>query len=128
VKPNINSVEVHPQLSDNGHPVDGVLVGALVHCGPWLARELESNRKLFPDHLPFILHGALVGPGSLETLWKEWGQVASSFIKFSCAFIHPKELWAKAETLLKLAACLVLSLKYWGLSYNLIVAKATRNF
>jgi len=28
VKPTINSVEVHPQLSNNGHPVDGVLVGA----------------------------------------------------------------------------------------------------
>jgi hypothetical protein len=28
VKPNINSVEVHPQLSNNGHPVDGALVGA----------------------------------------------------------------------------------------------------
>jgi hypothetical protein len=29
VKPNINSVEVHPQWSNNRHPVDGVLV----HCG-----------------------------------------------------------------------------------------------
>jgi hypothetical protein len=29
VKPNINSVEVHPQLSNNGHPVDGVVDGAL---------------------------------------------------------------------------------------------------
>jgi hypothetical protein len=28
MKPNINSVEVHPQMRDNGHPVDGVLVGA----------------------------------------------------------------------------------------------------
>jgi hypothetical protein len=28
VKPNINSVEVHPQLSNKGHPVDGALVGA----------------------------------------------------------------------------------------------------
>jgi hypothetical protein len=28
VKPYINSVEVHPQLSHNGHPVDGALVGA----------------------------------------------------------------------------------------------------
>jgi hypothetical protein len=27
VKPNVNSVEVHPQLSNNGHPVDGALVG-----------------------------------------------------------------------------------------------------
>jgi hypothetical protein len=28
VKRNINSIEVHPQLSNNGHPVDGVPVGA----------------------------------------------------------------------------------------------------
>jgi len=28
VKPNINPVEVHPQLSDNGHPVDGAVEGA----------------------------------------------------------------------------------------------------
>jgi hypothetical protein len=28
VKPNINSVEVHPQLSNKGHPVDGAVVGA----------------------------------------------------------------------------------------------------
>jgi hypothetical protein len=28
VKPNINSVEVHAQLSNNRHPVDGALVGA----------------------------------------------------------------------------------------------------
>jgi hypothetical protein len=32
VKPNINSAEVHPQLSSNGHPVDGALVhGGLSH-------------------------------------------------------------------------------------------------
>jgi hypothetical protein len=28
MKPDINSVEVHPQLSNSGHPVDGVLMGA----------------------------------------------------------------------------------------------------
>ncbi len=28
VKPNINSVEVHPQLINKGHPVDGAMVGA----------------------------------------------------------------------------------------------------
>ncbi len=33
MKPNINSVEVHPQLSNNRHPVDGALVGVLVHRG-----------------------------------------------------------------------------------------------
>jgi hypothetical protein len=32
MKPNINSVEVHPQLSNNGHPVDGVLVCAGSLC------------------------------------------------------------------------------------------------
>jgi hypothetical protein len=33
MKPNINSVEVHSQLSNNRHPVDGVLAGVLVHSG-----------------------------------------------------------------------------------------------
>ncbi len=28
VKQNLNSVEVHPQLSNSGHPLDGALVGA----------------------------------------------------------------------------------------------------
>jgi hypothetical protein len=28
MKPDVNSLEVHLQLSHNGHPVDGVLVGA----------------------------------------------------------------------------------------------------
>jgi len=28
MKPHINSVEVHPQLSNDGHPVDDALVGA----------------------------------------------------------------------------------------------------
>jgi hypothetical protein len=41
VKPNIiNSVEIHPQLSSNGHPVDVVLGGwMLVHCGPKNAKD-----------------------------------------------------------------------------------------
>jgi hypothetical protein len=35
VKSNINSVEVHPQLSNKGHPVDGALVGA-GSLSPWV--------------------------------------------------------------------------------------------
>jgi hypothetical protein len=27
MKPNVNSVEIHPQLSNNGHPMDGVPMG-----------------------------------------------------------------------------------------------------
>jgi hypothetical protein len=34
MKSNINSVEVHPQLSNNWHPVDDALVGAKFHSGP----------------------------------------------------------------------------------------------
>jgi hypothetical protein len=30
-----------------------------------IASELEPNRKLFLDHLPFILHGVLVGARSI---------------------------------------------------------------
>ncbi len=40
VKPNINSVEVHPQLSNNEHPVDGELVGA---GSLWPLRSFDSN-------------------------------------------------------------------------------------
>ncbi len=35
VKPNINSVDVHPQLSNNGHPVDGALVGVGSVCSEY---------------------------------------------------------------------------------------------
>jgi hypothetical protein len=28
VKPDIDSIEIHPQLSHKGHPVDGVLLGS----------------------------------------------------------------------------------------------------
>jgi len=34
VKSNINSDEVHPQLSNNEHPVDGVLVNLVERGGP----------------------------------------------------------------------------------------------
>jgi len=30
-----------------------------------MVTELEPNRKLSPDHLPFILNGAMMGAGSL---------------------------------------------------------------
>jgi hypothetical protein len=40
VKPNINSVEVHPQLSNNGHPVDGCwFILACILLGPlWFSQ------------------------------------------------------------------------------------------
>ncbi len=45
----------------------------------WLGKELEPNRKLFPDHLPFILHGVLVHAHSLclysSTLGNVWGLI-----------------------------------------------------
>jgi hypothetical protein len=46
VKPNINSVKIHPQLSNNGHPVDGPL-GVLVYRGGALVgpRELVENHR-----------------------------------------------------------------------------------
>jgi hypothetical protein len=47
MKPNINSVEVHPLLSNNEHPVDGASIHwmvrwwVLVHCG---RSSLMSNK------------------------------------------------------------------------------------
>jgi hypothetical protein len=43
VKPDMNLVKVHPQLSDNMHPVDGALVGAgsLWPIYPTLAHQFQ---------------------------------------------------------------------------------------
>jgi hypothetical protein len=43
VKPSVNSVEVHPQLSNNRHPVDGELVGA----GSLWPKEWTIQTKIF---------------------------------------------------------------------------------
>jgi hypothetical protein len=40
----LNSGDVHPQLSHNGHPMDGVLVGVLVHSQNW---ELEHEKPIY---------------------------------------------------------------------------------
>ncbi len=52
MKPNITSVEVHPELSHNGHPVDGEVVGAgslwpaayTVPVGAWAHRGCMLSR------------------------------------------------------------------------------------
>jgi hypothetical protein len=45
VKPNINSVEVHPELSNNGHPVDAalVLVGSLWPFWPGMTNDFAQT-------------------------------------------------------------------------------------
>jgi hypothetical protein len=45
VKPNINSVEVHPQLSNKGHLGDGMLVGAGSLWPSSKAKSMTSSMK-----------------------------------------------------------------------------------
>jgi hypothetical protein len=47
VKSNINPVEVHPQLSNKGHPADGTLVGAGSLC-PYCAIKLSLTIHITP--------------------------------------------------------------------------------
>jgi len=47
VKSNINAVEVHPQLSNNGHLVDGALVGA-GSLWPYCAIKLSLTIHITP--------------------------------------------------------------------------------
>jgi hypothetical protein len=47
VKPNVNLVEVHPQLRKNGHPVDGARVGA------------GSLWQVITNHLVQVIYHAL---------------------------------------------------------------------
>jgi len=56
VKPNTNSVEVHPQLSNIRHPVDDALVGGSSHCAPnvgyvnkWVSKECCMQKIQFPS-------------------------------------------------------------------------------
>ncbi len=44
VKPDINSVKVHPKLSHNGHPVDGTLVGC-ANPPPFLLHTMDLEQK-----------------------------------------------------------------------------------
>jgi hypothetical protein len=48
MKSDITIVEVHPQLSNKGHPVDGVLVGA-GSLGPPIFWFFEEGTKLGPE-------------------------------------------------------------------------------
>jgi hypothetical protein len=41
VKSNIKSVKVHPQLSNNGHPMDCPLVGV---GSPWLVQAFDTKK------------------------------------------------------------------------------------
>jgi hypothetical protein len=52
MKPDINSVELHPQLSINGHPVDGALVGA---GSLWAPSNVHSQTVLTSVKKIFLL-------------------------------------------------------------------------
>jgi hypothetical protein len=57
VKSNINSIEVHPQLSNNGH----LVVGVLVHYGQHLAPQLVQFLNIWQDAIsPIKLYPTLV--------------------------------------------------------------------
>jgi hypothetical protein len=69
MKPNINSVEVHPQLGNNGHPVGRAMVGAgsLWSIKPVVVSYLHTFSGFFQGgtgcHLlvpPFVLPFSLV--------------------------------------------------------------------
>jgi hypothetical protein len=52
VKPNINSVEIHPQLHNNVHPMDGALVGAGSSLWP-LGSKLHGKLKILDEGFSF---------------------------------------------------------------------------
>jgi hypothetical protein len=45
VKPNINSVEVHPQLRNTRHPMDGALVGVRSRVGIPFYKTLHKQQR-----------------------------------------------------------------------------------
>jgi hypothetical protein len=86
VKPDINSVEVHPQLSNKGHPVDSEVLGAgslwppkcsvgvKLILGPllWLRRLAKSVANVSEYfHSPGALSALVVGKGQTRTGLRE---------------------------------------------------------
>jgi hypothetical protein len=54
VKPNINSVEVHPQLNNNGHPVDNTLVCAGSLWPSHAGNGLEKCQGVIPEPVALL--------------------------------------------------------------------------
>jgi hypothetical protein len=67
-KPNITSVEVHPQLSNNGHQVDGALVGAGSVWLIWHTHTYVYNWYQFLNYIP-VQH--MYRPDVVEVSYKE---------------------------------------------------------
>jgi hypothetical protein len=66
VKPNINSVEAHPQMSNKKHPMDGALVGDGPLWANTLMNSLQVNYNLMikvHSHLVLVTLG--LSPGNI---------------------------------------------------------------
>jgi hypothetical protein len=95
VKPNINSVEVHPQLSKNRmHPVDGAMVGAgslwpfihtlLIYLGPLYTRS-QGQCSTQIKHSYWWKSG-----NKVQHLLVTWGQTTSQkMLKVGPKFFRP---------------------------------------
>jgi hypothetical protein len=70
MKPGSNSVEDHPQLSHNGHPVDGALVGAGSLWPSYLEKILDNLLKLLPINAKFIFT-CLIGYSYFKKIQKK---------------------------------------------------------
>jgi hypothetical protein len=87
VKPNINSVELHPQLSNMGHPVDGALVGSLwppnQRAGQW-GFSVYKTRPSFVHCCAFFLLDKLfrVFDGSIVMVLATKGICRRCFVVF----------------------------------------------
>jgi hypothetical protein len=65
--------------------------------------ELEPNRKLFPDHLPSILHGTvLVGAGSLWPFTITYYIQNRVLIVLSLKYKHEQMNGIRCETILNI--------------------------
>jgi hypothetical protein len=90
VKPNINSVKVHPQLSNIRHPVEGHW-WALVHCGQksgalWSFFSLLGTKKLSQTPIDPTYHSYTYNQYSCSVNhWTNWAQfhIIAVFLTYS---------------------------------------------
>ncbi len=107
VKPNINPVEVHLQLSYNGHPVDGALVrwSVLVHCGQVYRRSLNIDTSYLPSSFFFFLRGATsqfdwpIAPKNMK-LWKLF-KIEGCVLMYKVSPLRPTYIGERRTTFAK---------------------------
>jgi len=96
VKPNINLVEVHPELDNNGHLVDGALVGWFTMVQNSYSN-FKSMAQIVKNRVSF-LSNKVFQPEDVFDISNAYSRtiVCKSLYKYCCIIVHVSSLRSKS--------------------------------